>query len=588
MTECFQSSDLHQLLSFHFSDHHPHYIYYKKNYYDTVKSRIKELQEEYLIMEVLPKADFTEANILEDAIRDIGKSMLENVNKYKYLQEDYKDFIELWIHEIKIPIATSKMIVENNKNEITESINEELDKIDNYTEQALFYARSNTVEKDYIVRKIQLKEIVNASILKNKAQLIQNKISIDTKNLDETVCTDSKWCIFIINQIIQNSIKYSKKENRQIEIFSEEKKENIIKKNRVNAIYEKANLNPKYTFDTFVVGSNNNFAHAASLAVAESPGEIYNPLFIYGGVGLGKTHLMHSVAHFILANDPSKKVLYVTSETFTNELIDALKAGKTGSELAMTKFREKYRNNDVLLIDDIQFIIGKESTQEEFFHTFNHLHVSGKQIIISSDKPPKDIETLEARLRTRFEWGLIADISSPDYETRMAILRKKEELDGLEKYHIPDDVMQYIANNIKSNIRELEGSLNKLIALSNLENKKIDIPLAAEALKDMISPDNNREVTPELIIDIVSEHFNIPISELKGKKRNAEIVLPRQIIMYLCRTLTDTPLKAIGAILGGKDHASVNHGVKKIENELKTDEALNNTVNIIKKKINPI
>ena len=202
--------------------------YSKKNYYDTVKSRIRELQEEYLIMEVLPKADFTEANILEDAIRDIGKSMLENVNKYKYLQEDYKDFIELWIHEIKIPIATSKMIVENNKNEITASINEELDKIDNYTEQALFYARSNTVEKDYIVRKIQLKEIVNASILKNKAQLIQNKISIDTKNLDETVCADSKWCIFIINQIIQNSIKYSKNADRQIEIYGERKKENII------------------------------------------------------------------------------------------------------------------------------------------------------------------------------------------------------------------------------------------------------------------------------------------------------------------------------------------------------------------------
>ena len=202
--------------------------YSKKNYYDTVKSRIRELQEEYLIMEVLPKADFTEANILEDAIRDIGESMLENVNKYKYLQEDYKYFIELWIHEIKIPIATSKMIVENNKNEITASINEELDKIDNYTEQALFYARSNTVEKDYIVRKIQLKEIVNASILKNKAQLIQNKISIDTKNLDETVCTDSKWCIFIINQIIQNSIKYSKNADRQIEIYGERKKENII------------------------------------------------------------------------------------------------------------------------------------------------------------------------------------------------------------------------------------------------------------------------------------------------------------------------------------------------------------------------
>lgn len=371
-------------------------------------------------------------------------------------------------------------------------------------------------------------------------------------------------------------------------VVIQEKKDTAVKKQQSNAIFEQANLNPKYTFDTFVVGSNNNFAHAASLAVADSPGEIYNPLFLYGGVGLGKTHLMHSIAHFILEKDPTKKVLYVTSETFTNELIDALKIGKNGNELAMTTFREKYRHNDVLLIDDIQFIIGKESTQEEFFHTFNHLHVSGKQIIISSDKPPKDIETLEARLRTRFEWGLIADISSPDYETRMAILRKKEELDGLERYHIPDEVMQYIANNITSNIRELEGSLNKLIALANLENKPIDIPLAAEALKDMISPNNTREITPELIIEVVSDHFNVPAAELKGKKRNAEIVLPRQIVMYLCRKMTDTPLKTIGLILGGKDHASVSHGVKKIEHDVKTDEALNNTVNIIKKKLNPI
>ena len=371
-------------------------------------------------------------------------------------------------------------------------------------------------------------------------------------------------------------------------VVIQEKKDTAVKKQQSNAIFEQANLNPKYTFDTFVVGSNNNFAHAASLAVADSPGEIYNPLFLYGGVGLGKTHLMHSIAHFILEKDPTKKVLYVTSETFTNELIDALKIGKNGNELAMTTFREKYRNNDVLLIDDIQFIIGKESTQEEFFHTFNHLHVSGKQIIISSDKPPKDIETLEARLRTRFEWGLIADISSPDYETRMAILRKKEELDGLERYHIPDEVMQYIANNITSNIRELEGSLNKLIALANLENKPIDIPLAAEALKDMSSPNNTREITPELIIEVVSDHFNVPAAELKGKKRNAEIVLPRQIVMYLCRKMTDTPLKTIGLILGGKDHASVSHGVKKIEHDVKTDEALNNTVNIIKKKLNPI
>ena len=419
--------------------------------------------------------------------------------------------------------------------------------------------------------------------VKDDTVYILVKLRASLEHIEEKYLLPFKVCIAEVT-----GIEYEVAFVTDNQTVIQEKKENILKKSRANAVFERANLNPKYTFDTFVVGSNNSFAHAASLAVAESPGEAYNPLFIYGGVGLGKTHLMHSIAHFILENDPSKNVLYVTSETFTNELIEALKSGKTGSELAMTKFREKYRNNDVLLIDDIQFIIGKESTQEEFFHTFNHLHVSGKQIIISSDKPPKDIETLEARLRTRFEWGLIADISSPDYETRMAILRKKEELDGLEKYHIPDDVMQYIANNIKSNIRELEGSLNKLIALSNLENKPIDIPLAAEALKDMISPDDNRVVTPELILDIVSEHFNVPVADLKGKKRNAEIVLPRQIVMYLCRVMTDTSLKAIGAFLGGKDHASVTHGIKKIEAEIKTDEALNNTVNIIMKKINPL
>ena len=359
-------------------------------------------------------------------------------------------------------------------------------------------------------------------------------------------------------------------------------------KKKTKSAAEKAGLNPKYTFDTFVVGGNNNFAHAASLAVAESPGEVYNPLFLYGGVGLGKTHLMHSIAHFILDKNPKKKVLYVTSETFTNELIEALKNGKTaGNESAMSKFRDKYRNNDVLLIDDIQFIIGKESTQEEFFHTFNHLHTSGKQIIISSDKPPKDIETLEARLRTRFEWGLIADISSPDYETRMAILQKKIELDHLEKYNIPRDVLEYIATNVKTNIRELEGSLNKLIALFKLNNNgPIDISLAAEALKDIVSS-NNREVTPELILDIVSEHFGVSIADLKSNKRNADIANPRQITMYLIRTMTETPLKAIGIILGGKDHSTVKYGVEKITAELKTDETLSNTINIIKKKINP-
>ncbi len=358
-------------------------------------------------------------------------------------------------------------------------------------------------------------------------------------------------------------------------------------KKRTKSAAEKAGLNPKYTFDTFVVGGNNNFAHAASVAVAESPGEVYNPLFLYGGVGLGKTHLMHSIAHFILQNNPKKKVLYVTSETFTNELILALKNAK---ETSMSDFRDKYRNNDVLLIDDIQFIIGKESTQEEFFHTFNHLHTSGKQIIISSDRPPKDIETLEARLRTRFEWGLIADISAPDYETRMAILQKKIELDHLEQYHIPDDVIQYIATNVKTNIRELEGSLNKLIALYKLEKqqREINISLASEALKDIISSKNKRKITPEFILDIVSEHFGVPISDLKSNKRTAEIAYPRQVFMFLCRKMTDTPLKNVGFLLGGKDHSTINHGVKKIEDEIKTNETLNNTIDILMKKINPL
>ena len=358
-------------------------------------------------------------------------------------------------------------------------------------------------------------------------------------------------------------------------------------KKKTKSLAEKAGLNPKYTFDTFVVGGNNNFAHAASLAVAESPGEVYNPLFLYGGVGLGKTHLMHSIAHFILDKNPKKKVLYVTSETFT---IDALRNGKTaGNESAMLNFRDKYRNIDVLLIDDIQFIIGKESTQEEFFHTFNHLHTLGKQIIISSDKPPKDIETLESRLRTRFEWGLIADISSPDYETRMAILQKKIELDHLEKYNIKNDVLDYIAANVKSNIRELEGSLNKLIALYKLNNNNnpIDIALAAEALKDIISSDNRREVTPELILDIVADHFGITVADLKSKKRDSEIAVPRQICMYLMRTMTDTALKGIGAVLGGKDHSTVKYGVEKIAKDIESDEMMANTINIIKKKINP-
>ena len=343
---------------------------------------------------------------------------------------------------------------------------------------------------------------------------------------------------------------------------------------------QKTNLNPKYTFDTFVIGSNNRFAHAASVAVAESPGKEYNPLFLYGGVGLGKTHLMHSVAHYILQKDPTKKVLYVTSEVFTNELIDSI---RNGNNTSMTKFREKYRNIDVLLIDDVQFIIGKESTQEEFFHTFNALHSANKQIIISSDRPPKDMETLEARLQSRFEWGLIADISSPDYETRMAILRKKEELDG---YNIDDEVIRYIATNIKSNIRELEGALNKLVALSNLENREITISMAEEVLKDIISPNSKREVTPQVILDVVAEHYGVSSNDIIGGKRNSEIVVPRQIVMYLCREITDTSYKAIGILLGNRDHSTIISGDNKVRDKLAVgDTSLKSNIDTIRKKL---
>ena len=347
------------------------------------------------------------------------------------------------------------------------------------------------------------------------------------------------------------------------------------------AAIQNAGLNPRYTFDTFVVGANNNLAHAASLAVAESPGEIYNPLFIYGGVGLGKTHLMHSIAHFILKNNPKAKILYVTSEKFTNELIDAI---RNKNNISTTEFREKYRNNDVLLIDDIQFIIGKESTQEEFFHTFNALYEAKKQIIISSDKPPKEIETLEERLRSRFEWGLTVDIQSPDYETRMAILRKKEELEG---YNIDNEVIKYIASNIKSNIRELEGALTKIVALSKLDRKEINLDLAEEALKDLISPNGTQEVTPELIIQVVADHYGVTPLDLASQKRSKDIVYPRQIAMYLCRSMVDTSLQHIGKCLGGRDHTTIIHGIEKVEAELATNSSLQNTIDILKKKINP-
>ncbi|HCT90384.1 MAG TPA: chromosomal replication initiator protein DnaA [Lachnospiraceae bacterium] len=339
------------------------------------------------------------------------------------------------------------------------------------------------------------------------------------------------------------------------------------------------NLKKEYTFDTFVVGSNNQFAHAASLAVAESPGEIYNPLFLYSGVGLGKTHLMHSIAHFILQNDPSMRVRYVTSEAFTNELIEAL---RNGSNNSMKNFREKYRNVDVLLIDDVQFIIGKESTQEEFFHTFNTLHDAKKQIIISSDKPPKDIEILEERIRSRFEWGLVCDISSPDYETRMAILQKKQELEG---YDVGNEVIEYIASNITSNIRELEGALTKIKAYAKLVKQEINLQFAEQVLKDVISPNDKKIVTPELIISMVAEQYDITPADITGNKRNSKIVYPRQIAMYLCREMLDIPLTQIGTYLGKRDHTTIIHGIAKIEEELKNSPQTQNTIALLKKKL---
>ncbi len=359
-----------------------------------------------------------------------------------------------------------------------------------------------------------------------------------------------------------------------------EKENPTVEKNNIyNINNANANLNPKYNFDTFVVGSNNKFAHSAALAVAESPGEAYNPLYLYGGAGLGKTHLMHSIGHFILEQNPDKKVLYVNSEEFTNEVIESIRSGNAA---AMTKLREKYRTVDVLLLDDVQFIIGKESTQEEFFHTFNVLHTAGKQIILSSDKPPKEMETLEERFRSRFEWGLIADIQPPDYETRMAILRKNAEI--YEK-HIDDEIINYIATNVKSNIRELEGALRKVIAASRLNNTELNLQLAEDALKDIIYPEAPNEITPSFIIKIVADHFGISPDDIVSKKRNAEFVIPRQICMYMIREYTATSLEATARILNKKDHTTVIHGINKIKEEMEKNRDIKNKIDIIKKKI---
>lgn len=358
--------------------------------------------------------------------------------------------------------------------------------------------------------------------------------------------------------------------------------EKDLKKVRLNP-----SINPNYTFDTFIVGDNNDYAHAASLKVAEEPGDTYNPLFIYGGPGLGKTHLMHAIANYILENDKSKKVIYVTSETFTNEIVDAVRDSKNEHSTARQEFRNKYRNVDVLLIDDIQFIIGKESTQLEFFHTFNHLYESQKQIIISSDKHPSTMTMLEERLRSRFEMGLTVDVKPPTYETRMAILRKKV---SEENIILDDNILDYIASNIVSNIRELQGAINKVISFSNLCDKEITMELAKEALADMINPNMRKEITVEYISETVADHFGITVKDLLSSKRNSNIVFPRHICMYLCRELTGNSLADIGSKLGNRHHSTILHSIELIEKKLKNgqdNEELKKTLDVLNKKINP-
>ncbi len=348
-----------------------------------------------------------------------------------------------------------------------------------------------------------------------------------------------------------------------------------------NINYLSANLIPKYKFETFVVGSNNRFAQNASLAVAESPGQVYNPLFIYGGPGLGKTHLMHSIGHYILEHNPNMKVLYVTCETFTNEVIDSIRSG------SVNEIRNKYRTVDVLMVDDVQFIIGKDQTQIEFFNTFNALHDIGKQIILSSDKPPKDLKGLDERLISRFEWGLIADIQSPDYETRLAILKRNADNMNV---NFSNEVYEYIANNIKYNIRELESALNRLVAQYKINNRynnnsELSIEDIDNYLKDIIKPDINKQITIDSIIETVAREYNVTYDDIVSTKRNAEFAFPRQIVMYISRRLLDTSLDSVAKTLKKKDHTTIMYGANKIDAEIKKDEAFKNRIEEIINKI---
>lgn len=401
----------------------------------------------------------------------------------------------------------------------------------------------------------------------NKKYLALLKISIE-----ETLNQELELQIILPNETM------SKIEDESSKISSVNQ-EDISLENRILD----ANLNKKYTFDSFVVGSNNNIAQVTSLAVAESPGDVYNPLFIYGGVGLGKTHLIQSIGNFVLKNNPSAKVLYTTSESFTNEVIDLLRKKKTNQE-EIIEFRKKYRSVDVLLIDDIQFISGRDRTQEEIFNIFNDLFMKHKQIVLTSDKKPKDMEGIAERLISRFEQGLTVDIQNPDYETRMAILKKKAETSG---YNIDEGVLQYIANHFVSNVRELEGSLTRVITFSKISHSPITVDFASGVLQELVAPNQENAITCEYIINIVADHFQISPTDICSKKKSREFAYPRQICMYLCRVFTDEKLETIGAALKKTNHATVSYGYDKIKSEIETDSKTRDLIDVLKKKINP-
>jgi len=384
---------------------------------------------------------------------------------------------------------------------------------------------------------------------------------------------------FVVNQykgIIDRCLTRAGNRPLRVELLTREEMDQRLQRDGAEDTDLDPRLNPKYTFDRFVVGSGNRFAHAAALAVAENPAEAYNPLFIYGGVGLGKTHLMQAIGHFVHEKQPSARILYMTSETFTNELISAIQQKKT------YEFREKIRKVDILMVDDIQFIAGRESTQQEFFNTFNELHNAGKQIILTSDKPPKDIQRLEERLCSRFEWGLVADIQPPDMDTRVAILRDKAQRERIEA---PDEVLQLIAGRIDNNVRELEGGLTRLVAFSSLMGQPISMELCETALKEIFDQKQHKQITAELIMRTVSDYYGLSLSEMTGATRKREITVPRQIAMYLTREMTGMSLPQIGTVFGGRDHTTVLHSYKTVESNLKTNDGMRSMVENIKQLV---